>query len=71
MSLSAYVTEITSELTKLTRDVAELKRENRELKDLLTHAHHRWWLSRVPPKTTEELVDDLIHESNQPDYLKW
>jgi len=71
MSLSAYVTEITTELSKLSRDVAELKRENRELKDLLTHTHHSWWQSRAPPKTTEELVDDLIHESNQPDYLKW
>ena len=65
MSLSAYVAEITKELSELRRDVSELQRENKELKDILTH--HQWWKC----SRTEELVDDLIHNSNQPEYLKW
>ena len=67
MSLSAYVTEITKELTQLRRDVSDLQRENKELKDILTHTHHQWWKCSRP--TTE--VDDLIHTSNQADHLKW
>ena len=43
MSLSAYVTEITSEIAKLRRGVSDLQRENRELKDLMTHTHHKWY----------------------------
>ena len=64
MSLSAYVEEITSEVSKLRKDVAELKRENRQLKELQA----RRWEYRI--KTTEELVEDLIKESNQPEHLK-
>ena len=64
MSLSAYVEEITSEVSKLRKDVAELKRENRQLKELQA----RRWEYRM--KTTEELVEDLIKESNQPEHLK-
>ena len=69
MSLSAYVTEITSEIAKLRRDVSDLQRENRELKDLMTHTHHKWWQNRS--FTPEELVEHLIHDSNQPEHLKW
>jgi hypothetical protein len=69
MSLSACVAEITKELSELRRDVSELQRENKELKDILTHSHHQWWKCSRP--TTEELVDDLIHNSNQPEHLKW
>ena len=71
MSLSSYVSEISTELNKLRRDVRELQRENRELKEILTRSHHHWWRCNQPTKTAEELVDDLIHETNQPDYLRW
>ena len=41
-----------------------IKRENRQLKELQA----RRWEYRM--KTTEELVEDLIKESNQPEHLK-
>ena len=69
MSLSACVAEITKELTQLRRDVSDLQRENKELKDILTHSHHQWW--KCSRTASEDLVDDLIHSSNQPEYLKW
>ena len=65
MSLSAYVAEITKELSELRRDVSDLQRENKELKDILTHTHHQWWKCSRPEE------DDLIHTSNQADHLKW
>jgi hypothetical protein len=71
MSLSSYVSEINAEINKLRRDVTEIQRENRELKEILTRSHHHWWRHREPTKTTDELVDDLIHETKQADYLRW
>ena len=46
----------------------ELQRENRELKDMLTHTHHRWWTTEID-KMKE--ADELIQTSNQPDYLQY
>ena len=59
MSLSAYVEEITSEVSKLRKDVAELKRENRQLKELQARR------CEYRMKIIEELVEDLIKESKQ------
>eukprot|EP01043_Picozoa_sp_COSAG02_P088290 COSAG02_NODE_25430_length_649_cov_0.960714_2_plen_73_part_00 len=71
MSLSGYISEITSQLTQLNKRVEDLERENKELKDYLTNSHHRWWKSVNDNKTTVDYVDDLIQMSNQPDYLKY
>ena len=72
MSLSGYISEITNQLRALQKSVEELQRENKELKDLLTTSHHRWWLSSTKEMpTTDEMVEDLIQMSNQPDYLKY
>ena len=72
MSLPGYVTSINDQLALLRKDVRELKQENKELKAQLTHAHHRWWVSRDDETfNTEDLIDDLIYSSNQPDYLKF
>ena len=71
MSLSGYINEITSQLTQLNKRVDDLERDNRELKDILTTSHHRWWMSATQKKTTDDYVEDLIKMSNQPDYLRY
>ena len=43
MSLNTYIQEINDQVKLLRQDVLDLQRENRELKDMLTHTHHRWW----------------------------
>ena len=67
MSLSGYITEITNQLRALQKSVEELQQENKELTDLLTTSLSR--TKEMP--TTEEMVEDLIQMSNQPDYLKY
>ena len=42
MSLTGYINEINDQLTRLHKDIQDLQQENRELKDMLTHTHHRW-----------------------------
>ena len=42
MSLNTYIQEINDQVKLLRQDVLDLQRENRELKDMLTHTHHRW-----------------------------
>ena len=79
MSLTGYINEINVQLTRLHKDIQELQRENRELKDMLTHTHHRWWCSRKDPKLddlvkdflkTNAEVEELIQNSNIEGYLK-
>ena len=53
MSLTGYINEINDQLTRLHKDIQDLQRENRELKDMLTHTHHRWWCSKKDPKLDE------------------
>ena len=65
MSLSGYINEINVQLTRLHKDIEDLQRENRELKDMLTHTHHRWWTAEL------QKADDLIKQSGQPDYLQY
>ena len=79
MSLTGYINEINVQLTRLHKDIEDLQQENRELKDMLTHTHHRWWCSKKDTKI-DELVEDflktgaeveqLIQSSNAEDYLK-
>ena len=73
MSLSGYINTIDERIAILRKDVHALQQENRELKNMLTHAHHRFWTSSKAGemKTTEEMIEDLIISSNQPDYLKY
>ena len=79
MSLTGYINEINVQLTRLHKDIQDLQRENRELKDMLTHTHHRWWCSKKDPKMDELVkdflrtgaeVEQLIQSSNVEDYLK-
>jgi len=79
MSLTGYINEINVQLTRLHKDIEDLQRENRELKDMLTHTHHRWWCSKKDPKMDELVkdflrtgaeVEQLIQSSNAEDYLK-
>ena len=79
MSLTGYINEINDQLTRLHKDIKDLQRENRELKDMLTHTHHRWWCSKKDPKMDELVkdflktgaeVEQLIQSSNAEDYLK-
>ena len=79
MSLTGYINEINDQLTRLHKDIQDLQRENRELKDMLTHTHHRWWCSKKDPKMDELVkdflrtgaeVEELIQSSNVEDYLK-
>ena len=79
MSLTGYINEINVQLTRLHKDIEDLQRENRELKDMLTHTHHRWWCSKKDPKMDELVkdflrtgaeVEQLIQSSNIDDYLK-
>ena len=79
MSLTGYINEINDQLTRLHKDIEDLQRENRELKDMLTHTHHRWWCSKKDPKMDELVkdflrtgaeVEQLIQSSNAEDYLK-
>ena len=79
MSLTGYINEINDQLTRLHKDIQDLQRENRELKDMLTHTHHRWWCSKKDPKMDELVkdflktgaeVEQLIQSSNAEDYLK-
>jgi len=65
MSLNKYINEILQMVELLRVDVKELQRENRELKDMLTHTHHRWWTAEL------QKADDLIKQSGQPDYLQY
>ena len=65
MSLNSYIKEINEQVKALRKDVQELQRENRELKDMLTHTHHRWWTNEL------KAADELIKRSNQPDYLQY
>ena len=71
MSLNGYINEINIRLRSLHKRVEELERENKELKDFLTHSHHRWWKATGDRRTTDDYVEDLIQMSNQPDYLKY
>jgi len=68
MSLNTYIQEINDQVKLLRQDVLDLQRENRELKDMLTHTHHRWWTKEID-KMKE--ADELIQTSNQPDYLQY
>ena len=80
MSLTGYINEINLQLTRLHKDIQDLQRENRELKDMLTHTHHRWWTCSKKDTKIDELVEDflktnteveqLIQSSNIEDYLK-
>ena len=79
MSLSGYINEINVQLTRLHKDIEDLQQENRELKDMLTHTHHRWWCSKKDTKIDELVkdflktgaeVEQLIQTSNVEDYLK-
>ena len=79
MSLTGYINEINVQLTRLHKDIQDLQQENRELKDMLTHTHHRWWCSKKDPKMDELVkdflrtgaeVEQLIQSSNAEDYLK-
>ena len=66
MSLNKYINEILQMVELLRADVKELQRENRELKDMLTHTHHRW----LDRRATE---GGRAHQkqSGQPDYLQY
>ena len=68
MSLNTYIQEINDQVKLLRQDVLDLQRENRELKDMLTHTHRRWWTTEID-KMKE--ADELIQTSNQPDYLQY
>ena len=86
MSLTAYINEINLQLTRLHKDIQDLQRENRELKDMLTHTHHRCTgrgTCSKKDRKIDELVEDflesnpdkpegedLIQNSNIQDYLK-
>ena len=70
MSLNGYINEIQAYVNALRREVEELKESNRDLKDILTHSYHHYWKARAKPvKPVDDLVEDLIQSSNQPDYL--
>ena len=71
MSLNNYIDEINQKVELLRADVKELQRENRELKDMLTHTHHRWWTAELQKADELKAVDELIKTSNQPDYLQY
>ena len=71
MSLNNYIDEINQKVELLRADVKELQRENRELKDMLTHTHHRWWTAELQKADELKAVDELIKSSNQPDYLQY
>ena len=71
MSLNKYINEILQTVELLRADVKELQRENRELKDMLTHTHHRWWTAELQKADELKAVDELIKSSNQPDYLQY
>ena len=53
---------------ELQTEARELRLEVRELKDMLTHTHHRWWTQNE--KALKE-ADELITKSNQPYELKY
>ena len=73
MSLNTYIREINDQVKLLRQDVLDLQRENRELKDMLTHTHHRWWTNELQAAEIDKMkeADELIQTSNQPDYLQY
>ena len=71
MSLNGYIDDILLHLAALRREVADVSRENRELRQILTHSHHRWWQRRHEVPSVEDQIDELIHKSKQPEWLKY
>jgi FtsZ-binding cell division protein ZapB len=67
-SLSSFIHNIETNLTKLQKEVDELKQENAELKDVLTHAHHQWWLNT---KKSEQLKPtDNVNNATTKDHCQ-
>eukprot|EP01045_Picozoa_sp_COSAG04_P001885 COSAG04_NODE_64_length_29689_cov_158.096992_31_plen_66_part_00 len=60
--------EILSQLAALRLEVAEVRRE---LRGILTHSHHHWCPKMNTTKEVEDEIEELIHRSNQPEWLKY
>ena len=82
MGLSAYISGLIRENEKLSDALVDLRQENQQLKRGFCHRCAVAPVSLKQPAACKsksvhkderlmQLIDDMIHSSGQPDYLKW